>query len=107
MEVVHYKTEDNIDIFQKWLDALRDNQARITIARRIDRAALGNLGDHKSCRDGVSEMRINSGPGYRVYFFRLGDTLVVLLCAGDKKSQNADIDRAVAYKADFLKRIAR
>ena len=105
MEVVHYMTEDGTDLYQEWLDALRDNRARIAVLRRVDRAALGNFGDHKACRDGVSELRIDCGPGYRVYYFQYGQALVVLLCGGDKRTQDADISRAVACKADFLRRI--
>ncbi|CAK7068078.1 MAG: hypothetical protein DELT_01741 [Desulfovibrio sp.] len=105
MEVVHYTTEDGTDMYQKWVDALRDNRARITVLRRIDRAALGNFGDHKLCRGGVSEMRIDVGPGYRVYYFQHGQTLVVLLCGGDKRTQDADISKAVACRADFLRRM--
>jgi putative addiction module killer protein len=67
MEIAHYTTEDGTDVYQKWADALRDNRARIAVLRRVDRAAMGNFGDHKACRDGVSEMRIDVGPGYRVY----------------------------------------
>ena len=105
MEIIHYTTKDGTDSFQKWLDAMRDNRARIAVLRRIDRAALGNFGDHKSCRDGVSEMRVDVGPGYRVYYFQHGQTLVVLLCGGDKRTQDADINKAVGYKADFLRRM--
>lgn len=87
------------------MDALRDNRARIALLRRMDRAALGNFGDHKVCRDGVSEMRVDVGPGYRVYYFQHGQTLVVRLCGGDKRSQDADISKAVAYRADFMRRM--
>ncbi len=105
MEIVHYTTEDGADLYQKWLDGLRDNRAKIAVLRRIDRAALGNFGDHKSCREGVSEMRVDVGPGYRVYYFQHGQTLVVLLCGGDKRTQDADINKAVDYRADFLRRM--
>ncbi|MDR1659392.1 MAG: type II toxin-antitoxin system RelE/ParE family toxin [Desulfovibrio sp.] len=105
MEIVHYTTEDGTDLYQKWLDALRDNHARIAVLRRIDRAALGNFGDHKPCWNGVSEIRVDVGPGYRVYYFQHGQTLIVLLCGGDKRTQDADIRRAVAYRVDFLRRI--
>ena len=105
MEIVHYITEDGSDPYQKWVDALRDNRGKIAILRRIDRAALGNFGDHKPCRGGVSEMRVDVGPGYRVYYFQHGQTLVVLLCGGDKRTQDADISKAVDYRADFLRRI--
>ena len=81
MEIVHYIKPDGEDPFQKWLDGLKDMRARIAILRRIDRAALGNFGDHNPCRKGVSEMRIDMGPGYRVYYFQYGQTIVVLLTA--------------------------
>ena len=105
MEIVHYTTENGTDFYQKWVDSLRDSRARIAVLRRIDRAAKGNFGDHKPCRDGVSEMRVDVGPGYRVYYFQHGQTLVVLLCGGDKRAQDADISKAVACRADFLRRM--
>lgn len=105
MEIIHYTTEDGIDPYQKWVDVLRDNRAKIAVLRRIDRVATGNFGDHKACRDGVSEMRIDVGSGYRVYYFQHGRTLVVLLCGGDKRTQDADISKAVIYRADFLRRM--
>jgi len=105
MEIIHYQTEDNTDIYQRWVDGLRDVRAKVAILRRVDRAAMGNFGDHKVCRDGVSELRINYGPGYRVYYFQHGKALVVLLCGGDKRAQDTDISRAVAFRADFLRRI--
>jgi putative addiction module killer protein len=105
MDIIHYTTEDGTDVYQEWVDALRDNRARIAILRRVDRAGLGNFGDHKPCRDGVSELRLDIGPGYRVYYFQHGKTLVVLLCGGDKRTQDADINKAVAYKTDFLRRM--
>lgn len=83
--------------FQVWLDGLRDETARKRIASRILRAEGGNLGDHKSVetsREGVSEMRVDHGPGYRLYFVRRGSVLVVLLCGGDKRSQDRDFKRA-------------
>ena len=105
MEIAHYTTPDGTDLYQKWLDALRDSRAKVAVLRRIDRAALGNFGDHSPCRDGVSGMRVDVGPGYRVYYFQHGQTLVVLLCGGDKRTQDADIRKAVACKADFQRRM--
>ena len=105
MEIIHYLTEDGADLYQEWVDALRDNRAKVAILRRVDRAAMGNFGDHKPCRDGVSEMRIDQGPGYRVYYFQHGNMLVVLLCGGDKRTQDADLNRAIACKTDFLRRL--
>ena len=105
MEIIHYLTEDGTDVCQEWIDSLRDRQARISVLRRIDRAARGNFGDHKGCRDGVSEMRLDVGPGYRIYYFQYGQMLIVLLCGGGKRTQNADINRAITYKTDFLRRM--
>ncbi len=78
-------------IFAKWLDALRDAEARQRIVVRIRRLELGNPGDIKPVGEGVSEMRIPHGPGYRLYFTRSGKTIVILLCGGDKSSQARDI----------------
>jgi putative addiction module killer protein len=80
--------------FDDWLDGLRDKQAQAIIARRLRRAAMGNLGDAKSVGDGVSEIRVDIGPGYRIYFTRRGNVLIVLLCGGDKGSQVRDVSRA-------------
>jgi putative addiction module killer protein len=77
--------------FAVWHKSLRDLKARIAIARRLDRAATGNLGDVKPVGEGVSEMRIDVGPGYRTYFTLRGNTIVILLCSGDKKTQQRDI----------------
>ena len=82
--------------FIDWLSDLSDVQARARIAKRIDRLALGNLGDAKSIGDGVSELRFTFGPGYRVYFTMLGAVVVILLCGGDKGSQRRDVERAKA-----------
>lgn len=78
-------------IFARWLGELRDANARLRVVTRIRRMELGNPGDVKPVGDGVSEMRIAYGPGYRVYFTRTGDTIVILLCGGDKSSQSRDI----------------
>lgn len=81
--------------FDKWLKALRDTKARAKVLIRIDRLALGNPGDVEAVGDGISEMRIHYGPGYRVYFKRQGD-VTTLLFGGDKDSQTADIAKAKA-----------
>jgi putative addiction module killer protein len=81
-------------IFKKWLDGLKDRRAANMILNRLQRVRNGNFGDVKSVGDGVSEMRIASGPGYRIYFLRDGTTLIVLLCGGDKDSQSRDIAEA-------------
>lgn len=82
--------------FEAWMDGLRDRVARAIILRRLDRVAYGNLGDVKAVGDGVSELRVDHGPGYRVYFVRRGEALIVVLCGGDKGSQARDIARAKA-----------
>lgn len=87
--------------FAKWFGRLRDRSARARIQARIDRARFGNLGDVKSVGSGVSEMRIDVGPGYRLYFARRGDQLIVLLCGGDKSSQQQDIREAVMLAAQL------
>lgn len=80
--------------FSAWLSALADGRARVRIQIRIDRMADGNFGDAKPIGDGLSEARIDYGPGYRVYFMQQGRQLVILLCGGDKSSQNRDIKQA-------------
>ncbi len=82
------------EMFDKWLRKLRDRQAVLAIANRITRAAAGNLGDVKPVGEGVSEMRIFVGKGYRVYFCMRGEALMLLLCGGDKSTQQKDIERA-------------
>jgi putative addiction module killer protein len=83
------------DVFTDWFAGLRDREARARITVRIRRLSLGNPGDVKPVGSGVSEMRIDYGPGYRVYFVGRGDTVVVLLCSGDKRQQERDIARAL------------
>ena len=80
--------------FENWLDRLRDRSARYRIQARIDRLAGGNFGDFKSVGDSVQELRIDHGPGYRVYLIRSGNEIIVSLCGGDKASQERDIERA-------------
>ena len=82
------------ETFKKWLTSLKDAKARARIQVRIDRAGLGNLGDHKYF-DGIGEMRIDYGPGYRVYFVQEGRSIVLLLSGGDKSTQEKDIQKAL------------
>lgn len=83
-------------VFDRWLGRLRDRRAQVTIAARIDRLAFGNPGDIASVGNGVEELRIHHGPGYRVYLTRRGREVMVLLCGGDKGGQRRDIARAKA-----------
>lgn len=87
--------------FDRWLSALRDIRAAAKVQARIDRLAAGNAGDVKPVGEGVSEMRIDYGPGYRVYFMRRGLLLVVLLCGGDKSTQDVDIAAAKLLASQF------
>jgi putative addiction module killer protein len=83
------------DVFVHWLDGLRDIQARARVQARIERLAIGNPGDVAPVGEGVSELRINYGPGYRVYFKKRGRELVILLAGGDKNAQAKDIKAAL------------
>lgn len=83
------------EVFDDWFGSLRDIRARVRIQARIDRAVLGNFGDCAPVGEGVSEMRIHYGPGYRVYFAQRGLEVVILLAGGDKSSQSKDIARAI------------
>ena len=82
-------------VFARWLDGLRDVRARARVQVRIERLASGHAGDVKPVGEGVSELRIDYGPGYRVYFTKRGGTVVFLLAGGDKRSQGADISTAL------------
>jgi putative addiction module killer protein len=88
-------------VFAKWIAGLRDRRARAKIAARIDRLAFGNAGDAEPVGEGVSELRIHYGPGYRVYFTRRGPVVIVLLCGGDKSTQAQDIKTAKALAAQL------
>ena len=107
MEVVRYITETGKDPFGEWLADLDDARAAAKIVVRIDRLAAGNPGDCKPLRDGVWELRIDWGPGYRVYYAMAGRVRVLLLCGGDKRKQSADIKRAVEYWKDYQRRTKR
>ncbi|MBX5462030.1 MAG: type II toxin-antitoxin system RelE/ParE family toxin [Steroidobacteraceae bacterium] len=89
--------------FAAWLDGLTDLKARARIQLRLDRLALGNAGDVKRLTKAVSELRIDYGPGYRVYFTRKGPLVVILLCGGDKRTQDADIKEAIRIAANWGK----
>ena len=82
------------EIFANWFKGLKDRRAKARVQARIDRLEMGNFGDVSPVGEGVSELRIHYGPGYRVYFVQRGLVIVVLLCGGDKSSQNSDITKA-------------
>ena len=103
VDIRRYVTRTGKDVIGDWLAGL-DNPARARIATRIDRVSLGNLGDCKPPRDGVSELRIDFGPGYRVYYAMLGKECVLLLCGGEKRKQQSDIARAISFLKDYRER---
>ena len=103
-EIRHYLTKNDKDVFMEWRRQLRDTTARVAVDRRINRMELGNFGDHRFCQDGVWELRIDVGKGYRVYYAVAGAQVILLLCGGDKRTQDADIDRACEYWADWQRR---
>ncbi len=87
--------------FDKWLDGLKDRTTRLRLSRRLDKAQCGNLGDVKPVGDGVFEMREHFGPGWRMYYTKHGDTLVVMVGGGEKGSQTADIAKAKQRKTEL------
>ena len=96
-------TIEQTQAFKDWLRKVKDPMGKASIVRRIDRAARGNFGDSKDLKDGVWEMRIPTGPGYRVYFTQQGDSIYLLLIGGDKASQEKDIEKAKRMAADLEK----
>jgi|SRR5712692_5073173 len=104
MEIRHYLTAAGRDPYQEWLDKLKDLTGRVAIQRRVDRVATGNFGEHKALQEGVWELKMDIGPGYRVYYAMESATIVLLLCGGVKRTQTADIEKAVRYWHDYRQR---
>ncbi len=96
IKIILYETKNGTCPFTKWFDDLDANIQRI-IATRLDRLSVGNFGDCEPLRDGVSELKIHVGPGYRIYFGKKGKTIVIILTGGLKKSQNRDLEKAIEY----------
>lgn len=107
LELRYYQTADGDKPFVRWLERLSDAAARSRIRIRLARLALGNFGDSEGVGDGVIELRIDWGPGYRVYCARLGQMIVLLLCGGDKRTQQKDIKRAKDFFHDYKVRSAK
>ncbi len=107
MELHYYQTSDGQRPFVDWLEGLKDRQARTRIEARLARVAVGNFGDAEPVGEGVMELRIDWGPGYRVYFARVGQMIVLLLCGGDKRTQRRDINRAKECFKDYKARSAQ
>lgn len=100
-DIQRYSTPDGKVPFSEWLDSLRDLKAKFKIDRRLDRVGTGNFGDYRSVGEGVYELRINYGPGYRVYFGQVEETIVFLLIGRDKSTQEQDIRKAKTYWTDY------
>ena len=105
-DLLDYQMADGRDPFKDWLADLTDRQARARVAVWVQRMAAGNFGDHKPLSDGVWELRIDHGPGYRVYYAQAGRRFLLLLVGGDKRRQQADIETAVFYWQDWQRRNA-
>ncbi len=103
-QVENYVTLDNKAPYEEWLDSLTDREGRNKIDIKITRLRTGNLGKCRAVGEGVTELKIDFGPGYRVYFGQDGTTLVILLCGGDKDTQDQDIKTAKEYWADYKSR---
>jgi putative addiction module killer protein len=99
-----YGTPNGDEPLTEWLNGLKDQKARIAIRMRLGRMQLGNFGCCKTVGEGVSEMKIDLGPGYRIYYGMIGRMVVLLLCGGDKGTQNKDIRRALDYFKDYKQR---
>lgn len=104
VEIRHYISSAGRDLFDEWLSGLADSRTQAKVAVRIDRLAAGNFGDCKPLRDGLWELRIDWGPGYRVYYTLTNRECVLLLSGGDKRKQAAGIERALRYLKDYRER---
>jgi putative addiction module killer protein len=100
-EIQRYIAQDGRVPFDEWFYSLRDFSAKVKIEARFDRVSRGNLGDCRSVGEGVFELSINFSPGYRIYFGQVGSSIVLLLCGGDKSTQDQDIRKAKEYWTDY------
>lgn len=103
-EIVYYLTDAGASPFIDWLESLRDRSAVARIIQRLDRVRLGNFGVFRSLHDGVFELKLDIGPGYRIYYALAGETIVLLLVGGDKSTQKKDIALAKEYWRDYQQR---
>ena len=103
-EILHYQAEDGRHPFREWIGTLRDKMAKARIVARLNQVETGNLGDCQAVGDGIIELRIHIGAGYRIYCGRYGKSWIVLLCGGDKSSQPNDINRAKTYWSEWKAR---
>jgi len=105
IEVRYYVTRAGKNIVDDWIASLSDFRTEARIFARIDRLRQGNFGDYKSLGGGLSELRIDFGPGYRIYYAMIGQTCVLLLNGGDKRKQSSDIQHAREYFRDYMERV--
>lgn len=103
-EIIHYLDEAENDLYQTWLESLRDRVAKVAIIKRVARLEVGLLGDCKPLREGVWELKVDLGAGYRVYYAHVGNRVILLTSGGDKKSQRRDIERAVKLLKNWEER---
>lgn len=103
-EIRFYRTPDGKEPFTYWFETLKDKTIRAQLKNRLERVAVGNYGDCKALGDGIFELRIHYGPGYRVYFSEKGNYFILFLAGGTKSNQQKDIKKAKAYWADFQER---
>lgn len=102
--IVEYLSEDGKSPFGHWFSNVKDLEVKRAVTLRLARIQMGNLGDYRSVGEGVCEIRIHQGAGHRIYFIQEGDTVILLLCAGDKRTQDADIRKAKRYLRDYERR---
>jgi putative addiction module killer protein len=102
VEIRHYLNRAGKDVFDDWLSRLADSRAQAKVALRVNRVAAGNFGDWKPLGHGLWELRIDWGPGYRVYYAMLARSSLLILSAGDKRRQPSDIERALEYLKDYI-----
>jgi putative addiction module killer protein len=103
-QIEYYRRFDGHVPYEDWFRSLQDLQAKAIIRTRLNRVQVGNFGDCEPAREGVHELKIDYGPGYRVYFGKIGLTIVLILCGGPKKTQSKDISLAITYFAEYKKR---
>lgn len=101
MELEFYVTSSGKNPFDEWFESIREVNTRSKIITRLERLRLGNFGDCKAIGDGLAELRIHYGPGLRIYYFKVGNKLILLLCGGDKGSQTKDINKAKEYLKEY------
>lgn len=104
IEIGRYRREDGVEPYTEWFRKLRDTAAKVSIASRLRRIEAGNFGDCKPVGEGVSELRIHIGPGYRIYYGQHGSMMVILLCGGEKGSQARDVVKAKTLWAEWRQR---